>query len=194
MSARYPQSIQRSDERAGGATPASPRRASAILRPVINVLRRPLNPLIVALAGSRAMRSFAVIHHHGRRSGRAYATPVSARPIAGGFMIPLTFGEGSDWYQNVCAADGCTIRWNGADYAVADPVIVDLEAARPAFSRIEQALLPLLGIERFVRVRYATTEQHDAVRDVAAIPATPAPGQEPSSRLGSRDERAIASR
>lgn len=188
MSVKYPESSQRSDVRAGSATPVAPRRASPILRPVINVLRRPLNPVIVALAGSRGLRSFAVIHHQGRRSGRAYATPVSARPIAGGFMIPLTFGEGSDWYQNVRAASGCTIRWNGADHAVVDPVIVNVEAARPAFSRIEQALLPLLGIERFVRVRYATTGNPDAVRDAATVPAIPLAGQESSSRSGSRDE------
>lgn len=193
MPAKYPQSGQLQRERAGNAAPVAPRRPKPLLRPIIDILRRPLNPVIIALAGSRALRSFAVLHHQGRRSSRAYATPVSARPIAGGFMIPLTFGEGSDWYQNVRAAGGCTIRWNGADYAVIDPEIVELETARPAFSRIEQALLPLLGIERFVRMRYATSEEHDAARHIATIPAATPTGQKPSQLPRNRAEHEIAS-
>lgn len=157
MSAKYHPSSQADGDRAGIASHAPSRLANPVLRPIVNVLRRRLNPLIVALARRRGLQSFAVIHHVGRRSGRAYATPVSARPIAGGFMIPLTFGEGADWYQNLRAAGKCTIRWNGADYAVTDPVIVEMAAARSAFTRTERALLPLMGIERFVRVRYATT-------------------------------------
>ncbi len=193
MPTKYPQPDQLQGERAGNAAPVASPRPKPMLRPIIDILRRPLNPVIVALAGSRALRSFAVLHHQGRRSGRAYATPVSARPIAGGFMIPLTFGEGSDWYQNVRAAGGCTIRWNGVDYAVVDPEIVELETARPAFARIEQALLPLLGIERFVRVRYATVGEDDAVRHVAAVPYVPATGQQPSQLPRSRAEHEVAS-
>jgi deazaflavin-dependent oxidoreductase (nitroreductase family) len=164
-----------------------------MLRPIINILRRPLNPVIIALAGSRALRSFAVIHHQGRRSGRAYATPVSARPIPGGFMIPLTFGEGADWYQNVRAAGGCTIRWNGADYAVVDPEIVELETARPAFSRIEQALLPLLGIERFVQVRYATAGEYETGRIARTTADQPANGQAFPPLPGSQAKHEVAS-
>lgn len=193
MPVRRPQSNQLSGERAGAATVPAPRRGSPILRPIINILRRPLNPVIVALAGGKALQSFAVIHHQGRRSGRAYATPVSARPIAGGFMIPLTFGEGSDWYQNVRAAGGCTIRWNGVNYAVVDPVIVDLETARPAFSRIELALLPLLGIERFVRVRYATTGEGNPVRSASTTLDETATGREYSPLPDSRTKHEVAS-
>ncbi len=193
MSTQYPQPGQLQSEHMGSTPSATSRRPKPLLRPIINMLRRPLNPLIVALAGSRALRSFAVIHHEGRRSGRAYATPVSARPITGGFMIPLTFGEGSDWYQNVRAAGGCTIRWNGADYAVVDPEVVELETARPTFSRIEQALLPLLGIERFVRVRYATAGDDAAVRDAASVPYARATGQEALPLPRSRAEHEPAS-
>jgi deazaflavin-dependent oxidoreductase (nitroreductase family) len=121
--------------------------------------------LIVRFAGSRRLRSFAVIHHRGRRSGRAYATPVSARPTADGFVIPLTFGEASDWFQNVRAAGGCVIRWNGADYAVVDPIVVDLATAQPAFGRVERAMLPLMGIRWFALVRRADAAGHDSASD-----------------------------
>lgn len=188
MSAQFPQSSRLRDEGTENTAFAAPRRSKAILRFLIthNVFGRPQNRLIVALAGSRRLRSFAIIYHQGRRSGRAYATPTSARPIASGFIIPLTFGEGSQWYQNVRAAGKFTIRWNGGDYTVVDPVIVEMEAARSAFSRIEQALLPLLGIERFVLVRFAATAEgapvHDASTTLDEMATGPASSPLPDSR------------
>ena len=35
-----------------------------------------------------------IVHHRGRKTGRAYATPLGIRPAAaGGFVMPLTLGE-----------------------------------------------------------------------------------------------------
>jgi deazaflavin-dependent oxidoreductase (nitroreductase family) len=132
---------------AGGARP--------LTRAVIGPARRLFNPIILRLAGSRRVKFFAVVRHRGRRSGRLYATPVSARPTADGFAIGLTFGERADWVQNLRAAGGGVIRWNGAEYAVTAPAIVDWPTVRPAFSRLERALVPLLGIQRFAHVQLA---------------------------------------
>jgi len=122
---------------------------------------RLLNPLTVKLAGSRALPMLAVIQHRGRRSGRAYATPAGARSTSDGFVIPLTFGEGADWFRNVRAAGGCVIRWKGMAYQVVEPEVVDWATARPAFYRLERVLVPLLGIEQFVRLRHASTGEND---------------------------------
>lgn len=143
----------------GGARP--------LTRAVVGPARRLFNPLIVRLAGARRMKFFAVVYHRGRRSGRRYATPVSARPTADGFAIGLTFGERADWVQNLRAAGGGVIRWNGAEYAVTAPEVVDWQAVRPAFSRLERALVPLLGIERFARVQLAPTTTGDGEGDLS---------------------------
>ena len=116
---------------------------------------RRLNPLILSLAGSRHLPMFAVIYHRGRRSGRTYTTPLGARPTADGFVIPLTFGEQADWFHNVQAAGGCVIRWKGVDYALIEPVVIDWASARPAFYPVERVVVPLIGIEHFVRLRHA---------------------------------------
>lgn len=123
------------------------------------VVSRRFNPIMMALAGRRRLPIFAVVRHQGRRSGRAYATPVGARPTADGFMVPLTFGEGADWFRNVRAAGGGLIRWNGTDYPVIEPEVVDWATARPAFSLVERALIPLIGIEQFARLRRAAEVQ-----------------------------------
>lgn len=127
-------------------------------RRLIGRLTRFLNPLILRRAGSRRS-TFALLHHHGRRSGRAYSTPTSARPTVDGFMIPLTFGQGSDWFQNIQAAGECIIQWKGAKYAMIEPEVIDRATARATFSPLERALLPLIGVEQFVHMRHAPTSE-----------------------------------
>jgi deazaflavin-dependent oxidoreductase (nitroreductase family) len=115
---------------------------------------RHLNPLMLSLAGSR-LPMFTVIHHRGQRFGRSYTTPVGARPTADGFVIPLTFGERADWFRNVRTAGGCMIRWKGVNYPVIEPVVVDWATVRSAFYPVERVVVPLTGIEQFVRLKHA---------------------------------------
>ena len=61
---------------AGALEPVGP---SLIVRIVMRPMTKMLNPLIVKLAGRRHFRMAAQIRHVGRRSGRTYTTPVSAR-------------------------------------------------------------------------------------------------------------------
>lgn len=147
-----------SSGRVGAATMAAPREGKGVRQTIRyslkGVIGRRFNPVTKSLAGHRHLPFFAMVYHHGRRSGRAYATPVGARPTPDGFMIPLTFGEGADWFRNVRAAGRGVIRWNGADYSVVDPELVDWATARPAFSPVERILIPLIGIEQFVRLRH----------------------------------------
>lgn len=175
MSATRPVSSQ-----SGGASPPSSGIPNPVLRATIDVGRRLLNPLILALAGRRHVQFFGVIHHRGRRSGRAYATPVAARPTPTGFVIALTFGESADWFQNLRAAGGGVIRWNGVDYPVVDPVVVDWATACPAFRPAERALVPLIGIPRFVQLRHAAAGGNDPTGNVSTSPRAWVTGQEAS--------------
>jgi len=128
-------------------------------RPFIGWLTRRLNPFILTRAGRRPS-TFAVIHHRGRHSGRTYTTPVSARPTPDGFIIPLTFGQRADWFQNIQAAGTCTIQWKGVQYTLVQPAVIDRATARPAFSLIERAFLPLIGVQQCVRLQHAPASDH----------------------------------
>jgi hypothetical protein len=98
----------------------------------------------------------AVIYHRGRRSGRSYATPLGARPVADGFVIPITFGEQANWFRNVQVAGGCVIRWKGANYSLIDPEVIDWATTQSAFYPVEWVVMPLIGIEQFMRLRHAS--------------------------------------
>jgi deazaflavin-dependent oxidoreductase (nitroreductase family) len=128
------------------------RAAHALLRVGIRLL----NPLMLSLAGSPRLPMLAVIYHRGRRSGRSYATPLGARPMADGFVIPVTFGERANWFRNMQATGGCEIRWKGANYSLTDPEVIDWATARSAFYPVERILMPIIGIEQFVRLRHAS--------------------------------------
>jgi deazaflavin-dependent oxidoreductase (nitroreductase family) len=97
------------------------------------------------------MSILGIVHHRGRKTGRPYATPLGVRPApGGGFVMPLTFSQASQWYQNILAAGGCVITYRGADHTVTGPVVVDRATAGPAYPRYERLALRLIGINEFL--------------------------------------------
>jgi len=143
---------------AGGAAPGQPNvlRLGPRARRLIRSVARVVNPLVLRVAGRRHMPVLGILHHRGRKTGRRYATPLGIRPAAaGGFVMPLTFGEAAGWYRNVRAAGSAVITWRGTDHAVAGPVIVGEAVALPAFPRYERLSLRLIGVRQFVWLRPA---------------------------------------
>jgi deazaflavin-dependent oxidoreductase (nitroreductase family) len=143
---------------AAAATPGplKPVPPSRFVKLVMGPLTKMLNPLIVKRAGRPHFRMAARLTHTGRRSGRTYVTPVGARRAGDLVLIPLTFGNTSDWTRNVLAAGGCSLRLEGIDYQATAPVLLSREAAdsyvRAAFGRLERASMRMLGIQQILRL------------------------------------------
>jgi deazaflavin-dependent oxidoreductase (nitroreductase family) len=82
-----------------------------------------MNPVTLRSAG-RGNYQYAALRHVGRKSGRPYVTPLAAEPVGGGFVIPLLYGEDTDWCRNLLAAGkgalagGCG-RWHVVHAAAA---------------------------------------------------------------------------
>ncbi len=104
-----------------------------------NLARAPLGP-------------FAFVRHVGRRSGKHYQTPIVVQPVAGGFVIALTYGTEVDWYRNVVAAGGCEIYWHRKDYVIDHIEPMTAQAAFAAFPAPEKAILRLVGMKNFIRL------------------------------------------
>jgi deazaflavin-dependent oxidoreductase (nitroreductase family) len=126
---------------------------------VMGPLTKVLNPVMRKLAGRRHVMMAAQIRHVGRRSGRPYVTPAGARLTGDTFVIPLTFGNTSDWSRNVRAAGGCEIRLDGTDYRAVEPELADRDQAAPAvraaFGPIERAMFRMLGIRQYLLLHRA---------------------------------------
>jgi deazaflavin-dependent oxidoreductase (nitroreductase family) len=110
-------------------------------------------PISRLIAGRRFFPLYAVVHHRGRRTGRAYAVPVAVRATADAFTIALPWGAETQWLRNVLAAGSCTVRWRGRDQQASEPTVVDFDEAGAAFSPIQRALLRALGVKSFLRLR-----------------------------------------
>jgi deazaflavin-dependent oxidoreductase (nitroreductase family) len=134
-------------------------RPSRLVRVVMGPLTKVLNPAMMRLAGRRHVPMAAQVRHVGRKSGRPYVTPVGARLAGDTFVIPLTFGNQSDWSRNVRAADGCVIRLDGADHQASQPSLADWEEAgqlvRVAFNPVMRGMLRMLGIRQFLLLKLA---------------------------------------
>jgi deazaflavin-dependent oxidoreductase (nitroreductase family) len=136
------------------ALPRVPRNAIRFgprIRWLIRAVARVVNPLVLRVAGRQHMPILGIVHHRGRTTGRPYATPLGVRPaVGGGFVIPLTFSDASRWYQNIRAAGGCVVTYEGTDHAVTRPMLVDRAIAGPAYPRYERLALRLIGVNEFV--------------------------------------------
>jgi deazaflavin-dependent oxidoreductase (nitroreductase family) len=139
---------------AGTLAPIEP---SLFVKVAMGPMTRVLNPIVRKMAGRRHFPMAAQIRHVGRRSGRDYVTSVGARISGDVAIIPLTFGNQSDWSKNVRAAGGCTIRANGKNYRATEPKFLDREAAAPllasVFSPVVRASFRMLGIKQYLRLR-----------------------------------------
>jgi len=105
------------------------------------------------LAGTRWFRLWAVLRHVGRTSGRAYAIPIVALPIEGGFLIPLPFGAGTQWLRNLQAADEAGLRRAGHEYVIDRPETLRLDDVAPLLVAPVRFASRRFGIDQFVRVR-----------------------------------------
>jgi deazaflavin-dependent oxidoreductase (nitroreductase family) len=111
------------------------------------------NPLMVRFAGSRWFPLWSKLEHRGRKSGRTYTFPVVAQRTPDGFVIPMPFGEGSDWVRNVLASGSCAVLWKGRRYEAGSPEVIDRAAAASAFNLFYRSVMRLGGMDRFMRVR-----------------------------------------
>jgi deazaflavin-dependent oxidoreductase (nitroreductase family) len=123
--------------------PAPPRRVARLF-----------NRLVLPLAGTRLLPLYGVLEHRGRRSGKIFRTPVVARPTDDGFLVPMPWGERTDWYRNVRAAGGCVMRWNSRVYPLVQPEVIDVAAAGASFGAFQQAALSRFGITHCLRLRH----------------------------------------
>jgi deazaflavin-dependent oxidoreductase (nitroreductase family) len=123
----------------------------------LRTARRLFNSLVLLLAGTWLLPLYGVIQHHGRRSGTLYRTPVVVRPTRDGFIVPMPWGESTDWYRNVHSAGECVIRWKGRDYPVVQPEVIDAAAATASFGATARAVMTRIGIGHCLRLRHRSS-------------------------------------
>lgn len=155
-------SINHSQTDGSSADLLEPVGPSWFVRVVMRPMTKALNPVMAKVAGRRHFGGAARLTHTGRRSGRSYVAIVGAHVTGDTAVIPLTFGNTSDWARNVRAAGACSVRVNGTDYSLTRPEFRSAADARPqvraAFNPVFRAMFPMLGIRQFLLLRVAGAE------------------------------------
>ena len=110
-----------------------------------------LNPITRSLIAGRV--SFcSLVYHVGRRSGKAYATPVMAVIKDGHIYIPLTYGPDTDWFLNIQAAGLCRVKIKGKVYSASNPELVDAAGAATAFPNNFRVRNEKFKLNQFLRL------------------------------------------
>ena len=117
---------------------------------IFGVFTPVLNGLASKIAGRRHVPLYVLLRHQGRRSGRPFTTPVVGLRVPGGFAIPMAFGEGADWYRNIVASGGATIRKDGREHDLVDPIAIDPQSATSPFPGWERSVFRAVGIRQLL--------------------------------------------
>jgi deazaflavin-dependent oxidoreductase (nitroreductase family) len=96
---------------------------------------------------------FAIVHHTGRRSGRAYETPVNVFRRDDGYVFALTYGRG-EWVENVLAAGRCEITTRRRTTALVDPQVFR-DPQRTSIPVPARWILALVHVDEFLSMRVA---------------------------------------
>ncbi len=106
--------------------------------------------------------NLSVLYHVGRRSGRAYMTPLSAYPLGDGFVLGVAYPH-VDWCENVLAAGTCTLTWNGKEYALERPEVIPAAEAMKAYPLLVKPFIWGPGTDKFIWLHRIRAEEHQGV-------------------------------
>jgi deazaflavin-dependent oxidoreductase (nitroreductase family) len=118
--------------------------------------RKVTNPIARSLV--TRVSGWGLVVHRGRRSGRAYRTPVAVFGRPDGVVIALTYGLGAEWVRNVLAAGGAVVERGDRRTRLVNPR-VEHDPERRLVPPWVRVFLRLLGSEAFLLLDAPTSSR-----------------------------------
>jgi deazaflavin-dependent oxidoreductase (nitroreductase family) len=106
------------------------------------------NPIQRLWAGY--LPGFGILEHVGRKSGKAYRTPLIVFPTDDGVAIMLTYGPDRDWLKNITKAGHARIQRGGRYIEVTDPRVMSKADAAKRVTGVWRVIFPRLPFESAV--------------------------------------------
>jgi deazaflavin-dependent oxidoreductase (nitroreductase family) len=113
---------------------------------------RVINPVTRLFAGR--VPGFAIVRYVGRRSGKAYRTPMSVFRHGDEYVFALTYGSDVQWVKNVLAAGGCELEVRGKVVRLSEPRLIE-DPNRRLMPLPVRLFLSLIGVKDFLLMRPA---------------------------------------
>lgn len=112
------------------------------------------NPVMVRFFSGRSAHA-ALLHHVGRRSGKAYATPLMAHRSEDTIIVPLPYGTSVDWLRNLQAAGQGVVELASRSVTVAEPEVVPIDRVMALLPRSVARIVQLHDTELALRLHVA---------------------------------------
>ncbi|MDQ0382615.1 nitroreductase family deazaflavin-dependent oxidoreductase [Amycolatopsis thermophila] len=110
------------------------------------------NKIAARLAGHRLVPLWALVQHRGRKSGRAYRTPIAiVGSTPSSVYIGLPWGRHTDWIRNLQAGGG-TLVWKGQTFAVAEPAFAGKDEVLASTSGLRRELARRWPLQDYLRL------------------------------------------
>ena len=130
-------------------TAKPPRPPLAVIRPFTTHVFNPVSRLFV-----RWLPGFGILGYRGRRSGKAYRTPMNVFRHGDEWVFALTYGSDVQWVKNVLTAGEATLEIRRRKIRLVDPeLFVDPE--RRLMPVPVRQVLGLMRVSEFMRMRAA---------------------------------------
>jgi deazaflavin-dependent oxidoreductase (nitroreductase family) len=117
------------------------------------VVNRYLNPVMQAVA--TRLPGFAMLTHHGRRTGSRYRTPVNVFRRGDAYLFFLTYGSDAQWVKNVLSTGRCSIEARGRVVELVEPELITDPELRPAPTVVRFVERRIAGVTQYLRMRAA---------------------------------------
>ena len=112
------------------------------------------NPVWVRFFAGRSANS-ALLHHVGRKSGKAFVTPLTAHKSEDTIIIPMPYGTETDWLRNLQAAGQGVVELDNCSYSVDEPAVVPVDEVIPLVSPMVARIVQLYETEKALRLHVA---------------------------------------
>lgn len=112
------------------------------------------NPVWVRFFAGRSTNS-ALLHHVGRKSGKAFVTPLTAHKSEDTIIIPMPYGTETDWLRNLQAAGQGVVELDHLSYSVDEPEVVPVDEVMALLSPMVARIVQLHETEKALRLRVA---------------------------------------
>ena len=128
-------------------TTRPPRPPLAVIRPFTTHVFNRFSRLFV-----RWLPGFAILGYRGRKSGKAYRTPMNVFRRGDEWVFALTYGSDVQWVRNVLAAGEATLEVRRRKIRLVDPRLV-VDAQRRLMPFGVRQVLGLMRVSEFLRMR-----------------------------------------
>jgi len=127
---------------------------SRVIRLVTWYHRHVTNPVMVRFFSGRSAHA-ALLHHVGRRSGKAYSTPLTAHRSEDTIIVPLPYGTEVDWLRNLQAAGQGVVELESRSFTFDELEVVPADRVMALLPPFVARLFRLHGTKQALRLHVA---------------------------------------